>query len=46
MVHPGHGISLFIKQMLIEGLIHLGTQGAAARRQRPNRERGRERVHL
>jgi hypothetical protein len=27
MVNPGHGISLFIKQMLSEGLIHLGTQG-------------------
>ena len=27
MVHPGFGISLFIKQMLSEGLIHLGTQG-------------------
>ena len=28
VVEPGFGISLFIKQMLAEGLIHLGTQGA------------------
>lgn len=28
MVNPGQGISLFIKQMLTEGLVHVGTHGA------------------
>jgi hypothetical protein len=29
IVDPGQGVSLFIKQMLTEGLTHLGTHGAA-----------------